>query len=148
MIELTLINSTSRKAPNEKFFRKILDVCVKETKLGAKNIELGINLVGERKILSLNRKFRNKNKPTDVLSFPLDDKEFEKLGLKGLGDIFICLPIAKKFAKRDNISTEGKIARLTVHGFLHLIGHDHERSPREEQVMAALEDKILRKIRF
>lgn len=89
----------------------------------------------------MNKKHRKKDKPTDVLSFPLGD---------GNGDIFICLSIAKKEAKRENISIEAKLAQLTVHGFLHLLGHDHPddgvsgpRLKRRGEIMLKLEEQIL-----
>jgi probable rRNA maturation factor len=146
MIELTLQNNTSATAYDDSFFKKVLSVCIKELKLKHKTIEIGIRLVGEKKIADLNREFRGKDKATDVLSFPLDAHELEKIGVKALGDIFICLPIAKKNAKRDNVSMQTMIARLVVHGFLHLNGYDHERSEKDEREMFGIEEKILKKI--
>jgi probable rRNA maturation factor len=105
--------------------------------------------VGEAKIQELNKKYRGKNKVTDVLSFPMSEKieiGSKKSEVKDIGDIFICLPFAKKTAKSENVDIEDKLARLTVHGFLHLLGYDHERSSAEEKNMFSLEDNILRKL--
>ena len=136
MIDLVFKNYTSQRAPARIFFVKVINAGLKTTKSKEK-IEISVNLAGEGKIRSLNKKHRQKDKPTDVLSFPLGD---------GNGDIFICLSIAKKEAKRENISIEAKLAQLTVHGFLHLLGYDHERSAGNAKKMFALENKILRKL--
>lgn len=125
-----------QNSPGVIFFKKVLNRSAKELKLESK-LELSINLVGEAKIKELNRKYRKQDKPTDVLSFPLGD---------GGGDIFICLSIAKSEAKRENISIEKKLAQLTVHGFLHLAGHDHERSSKDAEKMLKLENQILNKL--
>lgn len=95
----------------------------------------------------LNKKYRNKDKVTDVLSFPMVE-ESEKLETLDLGDIFICLSFAKNEAKSENISIEEKLAQLTVHGFLHLIGYDHEKSKKEEIKMFGLENKILNNLKI
>ena|SRR3989338_1037768 len=133
MIDLVFKNYTSQKAPKESFFVKVLNAGLKAAKFKGK-AEVSVNLVGEGKMRSLNKKHRKKDKPTDVLSFPLGG---------GNGDIFICLSIAKKQAKSENMSIEKKLAQLTVHGFLHLLGYDHEISPKEAKSMLKLEEKIL-----
>jgi len=135
------------KALKQKFFEKILDTAIKHLKLG-KKVEVSLSLVGEGAIKTLNKKYRQKNKVTDVLSFPVSDVALKKHGIIPLGDIFICLPFAKKEAKRENINIETKVARLTVHGFLHLAGYDHEKTSKDAKVMLKLEDGILRNIKF
>ena len=138
MLDLVFKNYTSQKSPAENFFRDILGKSVKTLKLKGK-LELSVNLVGEAKIKELSKKHRHKNKPTDVLSFPVGN---------GNGDIFICLSIAKNKAKRENVSIERKLAQLTVHGFLHLQGYDHEVSEASARKMFGLERRILDKIKL
>jgi probable rRNA maturation factor len=107
-------------------------------------------LVTKDKIKDLNQKFRDKNKATDVLSFPLlskIDKNSEISGIIALGDIFICLPVAKEDAKKEGLDLNFKLAFLAIHGFLHLLGYDHEQ-PKDYKKMFALQDKILKKISF
>ena len=111
-LDIVFKNHTSQKAPTRIFFAKAVNAGLKTTKSKGK-IEISINLVGEGKIRGLNKKHRKKDKPTDVLSFPLGD---------GNGDIFICLSMAKKKEKGENISIEAKLAHLTVHVFLNLLG--------------------------
>ena len=94
MIDLVFKNYTSQKAPKESFFVKVLNAGLKAAKFKGK-AEVSVNLVGEGKMRSLNKKHRKKDKPTDVLSFPLGG---------GNGDIFIYLSIAKKQAKSENMS--------------------------------------------
>ena len=110
-------------------------------------IELSINLVSEARIRYLNQKYREKNKVTDVLSFPLNQKNGVKIGIGGiipLGDIFICLPIAKENAIKEGMSLDLELAFLTVHGFLHLLGYEHEKSEKGKKTMFKLQDKILK----
>ncbi|MDO8495940.1 MAG: rRNA maturation RNase YbeY [bacterium] len=148
-MDLVFQNSTSDKKYASKFFEKILVEAIKELKLAGRKIEASVNLVGEAKIKDLNKKHRNKNKVTDVLSFPMTEKletQNAKFEIRDLGDIFICLSFAKKQAKSENVSIEKELARLTVHGFLHLLDYDHERSKKDEVEMFRLESKILKKL--
>jgi len=150
-MQLIFRNLTAEKKFNSKFFEKFLITAEKEIKLKNKNTGISINLVGESRIRGLNKKYRNKDKATDVLSFPLSEKPIihnSKFIIHDLGDIFICLSIAKKQAKSENINIEKKLARLTVHGFLHLLGYDHEKSEKDAEKMFSLEDKFLKKINF
>lgn len=140
-------NHTTQKSSGEKFFREIFDVGIKELKIKDKNIEVSLSLVGGAKIKELNKKYRNKNEVTDVLSFPLEEQRFKKHDILPLGDIFICLPFAVKEAERQNISLEKELTWLTVHGFLHLLGYDHEKSAKDKKKMFQLENKILNKLK-
>ncbi|MBI2062144.1 MAG: rRNA maturation RNase YbeY [Candidatus Yanofskybacteria bacterium] len=146
MLDLVFKNYTSHKAPNEKFFKKVLDTGINELNIKYKNIEIGLNLVEEAKIKELNKKYRGKNEVTDVLSFPLDEVRLKKHGILPLGDIFICLTFSIKEAERQNIGLKKELAWLTVHGFLHLLGYDHERSAKDKKKMFQLENKILKKV--
>ncbi len=88
-----------------------------------KNSELNIHFVSEKKIQALNKKYRNINKPTDVLSFGQISIPDEKT--KQLGDIFICYNIAKKQALNKKSSTQKEIEFLSTHGLKHLLGIHH-----------------------
>lgn len=148
MLDFVFSNSTADKKYNSKFFEKILVEAMRELKLAGKKIEVSVNLVGEAKIKGLNKKYRSKDKATDVLSFPMNatfNLQLLTFNFLDLGDIFICLSFAKKQAKSENVSIDRKLAQLTVHGFLHLLGYDHERSEKDEIEMFKLENKILKK---
>lgn len=145
-LELVFKNYTSRKAPAENFFAKIITIGSKITGLKGSKIEIGINLVGEGRIKKLNAVYRGKNKITDVLSFPLEEKNLKNYGILSLGDVFICLPFAEKEAIIDDMTSQAKLAQLTVHGFLHLLGYDHEVSVKKAKKMLSLENKILKQL--
>lgn len=117
------------------------------------NIEFSITLCGERKIRSLNAQYRRKDKITDVLSFPLEDKPMNLLKksklmfpVLSLGDIFICKEVAMRQAKEFNLKAEEELIYLGVHGLLHLLGFDHEISRADEKKMQKEEDFITGKI--
>jgi len=107
--------------------RKLIRLAVEETlkKIGVKSfVQLSVSVAGDRKVRELNRKFRGKDKTTNVLSFPL---------------------VARDEAAKDNILVDQRLAQLTVHGVLHLMGFDHE-EPVQMSQMEKLEDDIYDKI--
>ncbi len=162
MLDLVFNNFTTDRKCGEDFFRKIMEGAAKEIGLERKKVELSINLVGEGRIKALNKKYRGRNRATDVLSFPLISghrrtkglemteigAEASAGGIMALGDIFICLPVAKKYSARENVSLDYKLSFLTVHGFLHLLGYDHEKSVAEKDKMFSLQNKVLAKLSF
>jgi probable rRNA maturation factor len=93
--------------------------------------ELVLTLVGPRAIRSLNRKYRHKDRPTDVLSFSLKEKGPD--GKFYLGDIIICPEVARKQAHKQGHSLLREIEILTIHGFLHLLGFEHFKGMEEEE---------------
>jgi probable rRNA maturation factor len=101
---------------------------------------LTVLLASDRKLHSLNRDFRGKDKPTNVLSFPAPANPD---GYRG--DIAIAYGVTAKEAKAAGKSLIDHAAHLVVHGVLHLAGYDHER-PRDAKIMEPLEVKILAKL--
>lgn len=97
-------------------------------------------LTDDKTIRELNRAYREKDKPTDVLSFPISE---EVGGWTVLGDIVISVDTAKRQAEYIGHSLEEEIKRLLVHGFLHLLGYDHELGKEEEREFFKLEEGIL-----
>lgn len=149
VLDITSNNCTADKKYRAGFFKKILTKAARQLRLKGKRFELSINLVGEDRIRTLNKKYRGKNKATDVLSFPLNEEVGTGAtagGIIALGDIFICLPTAKEYALKEDKSLSSQLALLTVHGFLHLLGYDHEKSKKEERKMAKLQNRILAKL--
>ncbi len=130
--------------------KNLLKIIEREFKFkGISQLELSLTLCGKKRIRSLNRMYRKKDKITDVLSFPVYDSFLEKKlsGYIGLGDIFICLDVAKTQAKEFKISVREELIHLFVHGFLHLLGYDHEISKKEEKKMFALESKLISQLK-
>lgn len=88
---------------------------IKNAVLG-KGYNLSLNFIGTKRAQTLNKQYRQKTYIPDVLSFPLDERQ---------GEIYICPEISYPQAKKYNLSKEGFIAFLFIHGLLHLKGHDH-----------------------
>jgi len=110
--------------------------------LGEERSELSLLLVSNRKIRTLNAKFRGKNQPTDVLSFPLEERL--PTGVRLLGDVVISLQQAQKQAREKRKDFAHEVEWLLIHGILHLLGYDHERSRKDERIMRTMERKIQR----
>ena len=105
-------------------------------------VELTIMFCGRTKIQSLNKSYRQKDKVTDVLSFPLQetlrpmDPKSNLFGpLIHLGDVVICKEVAREQSKRLGVTYIEELRHLFIHGLLHLVGFDHEISLKEEELM-------------
>ena len=109
------------KKPND-YLKKRLKILSKKPLFVKKNHEFSILLTNDKKMKYLNLKFRKKNKPTDVLSFPIKIKEKKRLYV---GDIAISYEIIKKRSKKTNFFLE--FDKMWIHGYLHLIGYDHKK---------------------
>jgi len=112
--------------------------------------EISILLTGAKNMKYLNKKFRKINKDTDVLSFPAEEKNFFKKGLKSkkkvyLGDIAISYQYIESITKKQNTSFDDYFKKMLVHGVLHLIGYEHD-SFKKYKKMNLLEQKIIRNI--
>ena len=101
---------------------------------------ISVAFVDKAEIKKLNRKFRQKNKPTDVLSFALNEKDI-------FGEIIICPEVVKENAKKYKVSVKSEILKVFVHGILHLCGYDHEKSEKEAEEMEKKQEKYLSKIK-
>ena len=99
--------------------------------------------VDEEEIKRINNEFRKKDSVTDVISFAAIDDKDEPRG-KEMGDIFICLDKAREQAKEYGHSIIREVAFLSVHGYLHLSGYDHQ-TKEDEKIMFAKQDEILNK---
>src|SRR5258708_39942259 len=93
---------------------------------GAGDADATVVFVSDRAMRAINRTWRGKRGTTDVLSFPANQDEFEKLEGLNLGDILISIEQAARQAKEHRLRFENEIAQLILHGLLHLSGYDHE----------------------
>ena len=117
---------SSRLRNKKLFFNKICKSFPKKYKFLNKKISLTLLLSNNKSIKKLNRSFRNKNKSTDILSFPFSDKL--KISRKTyLGDIIISYNFIDKPKSQDNVSFRKKLIKTFIHGFLHLLGFNHVR---------------------
>ena len=117
----------------------------------ASHITVSIVLCSSDKIIELNSQYRNKNKETDVLSFPMQENirggEVDNFSPElELGDIYICDVVCKKQAQEFQLDFREEFIHLAVHGFLHLCGFEHEVSTSEEELMERLEQKLITRI--
>jgi rRNA maturation RNase YbeY len=112
----------------------------------ARTGELTVFIVGTKKMQELNYRYRNKNKATDVLSFSRLESPMPYQPILDIGDLVICLPVAKQQAKLFGEPIHLELQRLAVHGTLHLFGFDHEKNRREEKRMFRLQNKVLRSL--
>ena len=102
-----------------------------------------VAFVSDRTISELNRMWRHKQGPTDVLSFPVAQEAFEKLEGLELGDVVISVEQAARQAKENGLELETELAQLILHGLLHLCGYDHETDKGE---MNRLELRLRRRL--
>lgn len=128
---------------------KLLDLAHDEVNKD-KQLEMSITFVSKEKIQEINQKYRDKDRPTDVISFAInddDDLDFDQLMDDGdfyqdIGDLFICIDVVKEHAKEYGHSFDRELGYCLVHGYLHLNGYDHI-DPAENEQMIGLQNKIL-----
>lgn len=118
------------------------------SELGLTSSELSILLTNDRGIQQINRVHRDKDKPTDVLSFPQCEFRRAELPKPGhtlaiLGDVVISLDTAARAARARRRSLEEEVRFLLAHGILHLVGHDHG-TPSEKKLMTARTRRLVR----
>lgn len=119
-----------------------------EPLLGNARLMASVLFTSDDEVHALNREWRDRDKPTNVLSFPmLSREELDSLEADGppemLGDIALAYETCAREAADKNVSLADHAAHLLVHGFLHLAGHDHVHSDAEAEAMEALEIKAL-----
>jgi probable rRNA maturation factor len=108
--------------------------------IGYAKAELSIVLTGDEQIHALNKQWRGKDKPTDVLSFPQDNFEITRV----LGDVVISVETAERQAPRYHNDYAAELDRLLVHGILHLVGHDHVHGGPQARKMKTEEERVLK----
>lgn len=130
------INQKVGKKIKNRFFQDIVNIFFKNFKI--KEAEISIAIVNKNEIKKFNKRYRNQDKTTDVLSFLYRRKPLE-------GEVLICYEQALQQAKDNKSNLRQEIKLLLVHSLLHLIGYDHK-NIKESQEMKKMEDKILNKI--
>jgi probable rRNA maturation factor len=110
--------------------------------LGMREAELSILLCDDDTIQELNRRYRKKNKPTDVLAFPMNEGPGPSPNPGLLGDVVISLPTATRQAAEHDRPIIDEVTFLLAHGLLHLVGYDHA-TRREEREMTARTETLL-----
>ena len=155
MVKVNLViehkNWKSRYPKLNLFLKKIIEKILSSIFSSRATIfEISILLTGAKNMKNLNKKFRKINKDTDVLSFPAEEKNFFKKGLKSkkkvyLGDIALSYQYIESITKKQNTSFDDYFKKMLVHGILHLMGYEHD-SFKKYKKMNLLEQKIIRNI--
>lgn len=122
--------------------KKLLKLVAK--KEGLKDFEFSVIFINDQEIKELNKKYRNLDKETDVISFALEDNKFiVEPKTRILGDIYVSIEKAKLQAKTFKHSFEKEITFLVVHGFYHLLGYNHE-TESDEIIMITKQEEVLK----
>lgn len=109
--------------------------------------EVSILLVDDLQIEEMNAKYLRRSGPTNVISFSMIEGDFGDINPHVLGDVVISVETAKRQAIENKSSLEEMVDFLLIHGILHLLGYDHERSDADAQIMEAMEEELLHKIK-
>lgn len=123
-----------------KEIKKIIQFTLK--KENVKNAECNIIFVTNEKIHEINYQYRGIDRPTDVISFALEDNQDFEMKIRVLGDIYISVEKAKEQAEAYGHSFRREISFLAVHGILHLLGYDHMEK-EDEKIMFAKQEEVL-----
>jgi probable rRNA maturation factor len=111
--------------------------------------EISICFTDDENIKELNRQYLNRNKPTNVLSFSLQEGEYGNINPQMLGDVIISVETARRDAASGNLTIEHELDFLLIHGILHLTGYNHENtSEKEIKRMELKEKELFNKIRY
>ena len=139
----------------DEVIKKVLSQCFKEENLENSNLWITVTFTTPRKIQEINKEYRGIDKATDVLSFPMFEKDEldEKIAKKDfenediLGDIVISVEKVKEQAIEYGHSFERELSYMLVHGFYHLMGYDHIKE-EDKKIMRPIEEKILETLKI
>jgi probable rRNA maturation factor len=134
MLEVVLLNRQRRQRIDPSRLRRLLEGAAFALRVSG---ELALVVTGDRALRRLNSRYRGKRAATDVLSFPGDEKE------TGLGDIVISVDSAARNARERGRTVEQELDVLALHGFLHVLGYDHE---TDDGTMGRLERRLRRRL--
>ncbi|WP_088008008.1 rRNA maturation RNase YbeY [Indiicoccus explosivorum] len=147
MLTVDLLDETGQVSDHELgFVQKVLARAAEAEETG--EAEVSVTFVANEAIRQINREYRGKDTPTDVISFALEEADEQEVAITGgsevrvLGDIIISVERAKEQAAQYGHSYERELGFLAVHGFLHLLGYDHL-TEEEEQAMFGRQEEIL-----
>jgi len=140
------VNNLTTLSIDEGLIKKVIEKVLEGEK---KKGEVSVAFIGPSRMRKINKRYRNKNRATDILSFP--ESEIKLKGFKigpleksgNLGEIIICSREVKKNAKRYNSDFEKELTKVLIHGTLHLLGYDHERSEKDAKEMKEKQDYCL-----
>ena len=144
-----MYNGINKNEDYEKIIENVIEQCFKNEKMDKLKLYVSITLTIPDEIHKINEKYRHVDRATDVLSFPMFEKEEIKNIIKNnyefedcLGDIVISIPKVEEQAIEYGHSFERELSYMCVHGFYHLMGYDHE-VESDKKIMREKEDEVL-----
>ena len=155
MYEITYLNLEKGQEDWEKIVKRVLDKCFEEEGLLDSKLIITITFTTPEEIRKINKKYRKIDRATDVLSFPMFEKDEldEKIKNKDflyedvLGDIIISIDKVREQAEEYGHSFERELSYMLVHGFYHLMGYDHIEE-EDKKIMRPKEEKILNELKI
>jgi probable rRNA maturation factor len=111
--------------------------------LDCANMEISITFVDDETIQRINKQYLSKDRPTNVISFPLQEGEFSDINPDMLGDVVISVDTASSDADKGNLSFDEEIIFLIIHGLLHLTGYNHENTSKVNALRMKQKEKEL-----
>ena len=142
MRNIGIFNETQEKVENLEVLEPLLTYALEVENVD--NLEFNVIIINNEEIHKMNKEYRGIDRPTDVISFALEDYKDIKYenDYRVLGDIYISIDKVKEQAKEYGHSEKRELAFLAVHGLLHLLGYDHMEK-EDEKVMFGLQEEIL-----
>lgn len=142
MRNIGIFNETQEKVENLEVLEPLLTYALEVENVD--NLEFNVIIINNEEIHKINKEYRGIDRPTDVISFALEDYKDIKYenNYRVLGDIYISIDKVKEQAKEYGHSEKRELAFLAVHGLLHLLGYDHM-EPDDEKDMFDLQNKLL-----
>ena len=138
---INVINKYNDGIEDQNTLEDFIKYCIKKLKL--KNVMFNVIIVNNQEIHKLNKNYRNIDRPTDVITFALEDfYDGIKLSIRMLGDIYISYDKVISQANEYNHSKTRELCFLAIHGLLHLLGYDHM-NKEEEKIMFSLQKELL-----
>jgi probable rRNA maturation factor len=136
-MEILILNDSDKKCPRQFLMEWLTDVH-RELK-SWRGEDLCVKFLNPKDIQKLNRQYRGRNKPTDVLSF-------ESFDTSSLGELALCPQVIERNARDHGLHYRQELGYVVLHGVLHLLGYEHEKSPAEARKMFRLQDRIYDKL--
>lgn len=144
-LELVVADGVDNSCPDDRMLRATATVALRAAGVGAADVvQLSVRVVGEAESAQLNAQYRERNYPTNVLSFPADAVV---PGLRVLGDLAICAAVVQHEASEQGKTVSAHWTHMVVHGVLHLLGFDHIKDDEAER-MEALERRIMAELNY
>ena len=140
-MKIQIENQQKRIKINKRKFRTAVTKLMKL--LDCADMEISISFVDDETIQQLNRQYLSKDRPTNVISFPLQEGAFSSINPDMLGDIVISVDTAHRDANQGNLSFDEEIIFLIIHGLLHLTGYNHENTSKINALKMKKKEKEL-----